>query len=535
MTSTPPGSVPPAHRSLESFDASLVLAAIVDSSDDAIVSKTVDGIVTSWNRAAEKMFGYTASEAIGRSIKIIIPPERWSEEEEVLNRIRRGERVDHFETIRVRKDDAQIDISLTVSPIRDQRGRVIGASKSARDITSRRRGEEERETLLARTQAARAAAEEANRAKDEFLAMLGHELRNPLGAISTAAFVLGQSENMGENANRARDVISRQVRHLARLVDDLLDVARLTTGKIVLDRRHLDLAEVVRQTIRTFDAAGRTTQHILAVDAESVWVDADPVRVEQIVANLLSNALKYTLPGRHVRVAVRRAATNGVVEVEDSGTGISSGLLPRVFDLFVQGDQTLDRVQSGLGIGLTMVRRLVELHGGTVEASSEGLWRGSRFTVRLPSLPVPSLDERAVHRGRQQGEPNPRRILLVEDSADSRTMLRQMLEAAGHEVLETENGPRGVEIALSSRPDIALINLGLPGLDGYEVAKRIRAEQEGRGIRLVALTGYGRPEAREGSRRAGFDAHLVKPIDPDRLDDALSGRSPRESRPQSLP
>ncbi len=495
------------------------LAAIVDSSDDAIVSKTLDGVITSWNRGAEHLFGFTAAEVIGRSILLIIPPERRAEEDEVLSRIRRGEAVDHFETVRRRKDGEPVDISLAVSPVRDGRGRIIGASKIARDITDRKRAEQQIARLYEE-------ARQANRAKDEFLAMLGHELRNPLGAINHAIRLLDDVRSNGGPPAHACDVIARQSGHLARLVDDLLDVGRVMTGKIMLDLQPVDLAEIAERTVAVFTSAGRTQQHRVVTDAAPVWVDADAVRLEQVVGNLLTNALKYTPPAGTIRVTVGPEGREAVLRVDDSGTGIPAHLLPRIFDLFVQGERHLDRAQGGLGIGLTLVQRLASLHGGSVEAFSAGLERGSRFTVRLPAVPPRRVDERRLQPA-QAGSATRRRVLIVEDNQDSRDMLHYILAGAGHEVHEATDGVEGLDAALRLQPDVALVDVGLPRLDGYEVARRIRATPERRGMVLVALTGYGLAEDRDRALKAGFDLHLVKPVDPQQLLDVLRAPSPR--------
>ena len=496
-------------------DAQARLAAVVDSSDDAIVSKTLDGVITSWNRAAERLFGYTATEAVGQSIYIIIPADRRAEEEMVLGRIRAGQMVDHFETVRRRKDGTLVEISLTVSPIRDSRGQVSGASKIARDITQRKRVERDRAAMFEE-------AQQANRAKDEFLAMLGHELRNPLGAISSAVRLLEPLGAGSERAALARDVIARQTRHLARLVDDLLDVARVMTGKVLLERQPLDLADAVTRHVNSVRATGKMQDHVVTVEAQTVWIDADSIRIEQIVGNLVSNALKYTPAGG--RIAIRVAPDNGyaVFTIEDTGVGMTPHLMARVFDLFVQGERRLDRTQGGLGIGLTLVRRLVELHGGTVEAFSEGPDRGSRFTVRLRAIASRPSGEAGRHGA--GWDVAARRILIIEDNADARAMLRHLLEAAGHEVHEASDGREGLAMALSLRPDVALVDLGLPGLDGYEIARQLRASDDRRNILLVAVTGYGSPEDRERSILAGFDVHLVKPVDPDMLAGVLARR-----------
>ena len=492
-----------------------LLGAIVDSSDDAIVSKTLDGIITSWNPAAERLFGFTAAEAVGQSILMIIPPDRRAEEDMVLARVRAGQAVDHFETVRRRKDGSLVEISLTVSPVRDTRGRVIGASKIARDVSARKRVERERVAMFEE-------AQQANRAKDEFLAMLGHELRNPLGAISSAVRLLGPPETVSERAILARDVIARQTRHLTRLVDDLLDVARVMTGKVLLERQPLDLGDVVTRHVTSLRATGKMQEHVVNLETTPVWVDADVIRIEQIVGNLVSNALKYTPAGGTITIRVRQDEGSAVLTVEDTGVGMPPHLQSRIFDLFVQGERRLDRTQGGLGIGLTLVRRLVELHGGTVEAFSEGPDLGSRFTVRLRAITAPrALGDASRPPGWSVAS---RRILVIEDNADARAMLRHLLEIAGHEVHEAADGRQGLEMALSIQPDVALIDLGLPGLDGYEIARRLRAADERRNILLVAVTGYGSPEDRERSLMAGFDVHLVKPVDPDLLAGVLARR-----------
>jgi len=359
-------------------------------------------------------------------------------------------------------------------------------------------------------------AETANRAKDEFLAMLGHELRNPLGAIANAVGVLDRTRDDAEVARRAHEIIDRQVNHLARLVDDLLDVGRVVTGKIVLERRPLDLAAAVSSAVSTL-VAGAPPGPRVVLETSPVWIDADTTRVEQVAVNLVSNALKYTPSHGTVRVSVARDGEHAVLRVQDDGIGMSPELLARVFDLFVQGDRSLDRAPGGLGIGLTLVRRLVELHGGTVAAASDGPGRGAVFTVRLPAVAPPDKTDAA------NGRPAPaahRRVVIVEDNDDAREMLRHLLEMSGHEVHEARDGPAGVGLALAVRPDVVLIDLGLPGLDGYAVARSIRA-QRGQTIRLVAITGYGLPDDQRRTREAGFDVHLVKPVDPAELTGAL--------------
>jgi PAS domain S-box-containing protein len=366
---------------------------------------------------------------------------------------------------------------------------------------------------LMRTRAARAEAEAASQAKDQFLAMLGHELRNPLGAISSAVTVLSQPQTP-EHDRRAREVIAHQTEHLSRLVADLLDVTRGELGKIELVRAAIDLAAAVRRCLATLDST-LLGQHVVTVETEPVWVQADGVRIEQIITNLLSNSLKFTAPGGAIKVTVSRERDEAVLRVADAGAGISAELLPSVFDLFVQGDRNLDRRTGGLGVGLSLVRRLVALHGGRVEAASPGLGLGSVFTVWLPAL----ADAPTQDFGQAAPEPartSRRRILVVEDNADNREMIRILLETSGHEIHEAGDGVSGVELAVQLEPDAVLIDIGLPGIDGYAVARQIRSKLPGR-CRLIALSGYGQPQDRARAIDAGFDDHLLKPVDPARL------------------
>ena len=376
-----------------------------------------------------------------------------------------------------------------------------------------------RELVQARSHRDR--AERDSRTKDDFLAMLSHELRTPLGAIASAAQVLKLTDGIGDHARRAQDVIARQVTHVTHLINDLLDVERVVSGKIRLNRQPIDLAAAVRQAAATFGAGALMDRHI-DIATEPVWVDGDSDRIEQVLTNLIANAIKYSSPGARIRVAVRPEGADAVISVEDTGAGISARLLPFIFDLYVQADRTLDQSQGGLGIGLTLVRRLVELHGGTIVAASDGEGRGSRFVVRLKQttsapgagVPVPA-DRRS----------QPRRVLLIEDNADAREMLRMMLELAGHAVYDAPDGVRGLELLETVRPDVAIIDIGLPRMDGYQVARTIRDLPYGRAMLLLALTGYGSPDDVKRSHDHGFDHHLVKPIDPDRLTAIIGERA----------
>ncbi|MGB2715151.1 MAG: ATP-binding protein [Vicinamibacterales bacterium] len=368
------------------------------------------------------------------------------------------------------------------------------------------------ELLQARSERDR--AERDSHTKNEFLAMLAHELRNPLGAIRSAVAVLEAAEPNNRPATRALAVMTRQVSHLSHLIDDLLDVERVASGKIRLDRQPLDIAETMRRVVDTFTGNAESDRRI-EISTEPTWVEGDAVRLEQVFANILMNAIKYTPPGGVIQVSVRGDSDAAVLSVEDTGVGIAPDLLPSIFEMFVQGERTLDRAQGGLGIGLTLVRRLVELHGGMVTASSNGIGSGSTFTVRLPRVTATVATSTGVSSLRK--ETRPKRVLLIEDSRDARDMFRMLLELAGHTVYEAENGHHGLELLETVHPEAAVIDIGLPGLDGYEVARRIRMQPRGRAMLLLALTGYGFPSDYERSAAAGFDHHLIKPVDPDEL------------------
>ena len=388
--------------------------------------------------------------------------------------------------------------------------KIDGVLAALEDSAARlRERQESLNEAMARDAQARAVAEHANVAKDQFLAMLGHELRNPLSAISNASALLDRTPDAAVAA-RMRAIVQRQVQHLVRIVNDLLDVARVTSGKVVLTKAVVDLAVVVVHAVEALKDAGRFAGLSLDVRVDSAPVLGDETRLEQIAMNLIENACKYTPAGGHVRVRV--AVRDGAVElvVEDDGSGIAPELLPHVFDLFVQGERTLDRAQGGLGLGLPVVKRLVELHGGTVSVHSDGLGQGSRFIVQLPQ-----------HVGRPDAVqpivgPSPAgrlSVALVEDHADTRESLRVVLQQEGHDVAVAHDGPGGVELILRTRPEIALVDIGIPGFDGLELARRVRAEDPEHRTRLVALTGYGAAEDRAAALEAGFDEYMVKPFD----------------------
>ena len=753
-----------------------VLASIVESSDDAIVSKSLDGVIQSWNAAAERLFGHTAAQAVGRHISLVIPPDRISEEDHIVARLKAGQRIEHFETERMHRDGRRLLVSLTISPITDDAGQVVGASKIVRDVTSQRRAEERERQLLAEAAganakfqaffeqgalfagimamdgtlvdanrlswegcgftkeqavgkpfwdgpwwspsadlvarikdgSARAAAgetfrvetpyfvgdgsqriadvtilpirdeagrvlflaptgtditdrqraeadrerfatviesstdfigicdlngipffvnraglemvgldsldaaratpvpefffpedrprileeffpsvlekghgevevrfrhfktgaarwmaykvltvkdaagqpvalatvsqditarksmednlrslaaelSEADRRKDEFLATLAHELRNPLAAISNAVQVLRHGGRDSKTVDSASEMLERQVGQVSRLVDDLLDMSRITQGKIELRKDHVELTPILDQAVETARALLESRHHDLTVTLPSgpIYLRADAARLAQVVGNLLSNASKFTDDGGHIGLAVEREGKNVVIRVRDTGIGIAAADLPRLFDMFTQVDTSLERSRDGLGIGLTLVRALVEMHGGAVEARSAGLGQGSEFVVRLPTVaeapkPGPRPTKGATAR------PVRRRVLIVDDNQDGAESLAVLLQLGGHETHTAHDGQQAIEDAERLRPDIVLLDIGLPRLNGYEVCRRIREQPWGKELSMVAVTGWGQQEDRRRSQEAGFDTHIVKPVEPEALMDLLA-------------
>jgi PAS domain S-box-containing protein len=479
------------------------LAAIVQSSDDAIVSKSLDGIIRSWNLGAERMFGYSAAEAIGRHITLIIPEERRAEEDMVLGKIRRGEVVDHFDTVRRTKDGRLLNISLTISPLRDASGRIIGASKIARDITERKQMDQALRHLVEELRS-------ADQKKDEFIAMLAHELRNPLSAIAVAADLLARSKIDDRKARFAVPAIERQLRQLRRLVDDLLNMARITSGKLVLRKEPLELRQFATDTVEDYRALAGPGVTIEVQGSEG-FVDADPARLKQMIENLLDNAIRYG--GKRIAVTIEAREHLVRLAVQDDGQGISPELLASLFTPFVQGAQPADREQHGLGLGLALVQRLASLHGGAVEATSEGARKGSTFTIALP-LAKPSI---AAAQQNASAALSKHRVLVVEDEVDSRECLKLLLETEGHAVALSSTGASALAEAATFQPDIALVDVGLPDMDGYEVARRLRALPGGKEVKLIAITGFGGEKDRRRARQAGFDVHVTKPVSYEQL------------------
>jgi PAS domain S-box-containing protein len=690
----------PSIEEPDSYVRLALLAAIVESSDDAIVSKTLDGRILSWNAGASRIFGYTAEEVIGRSITIIIPPELLEEEQRILENVRGGRRIEHFDTIRMTKDGRRIPISLTVSPVRDSRGVIIGASKVARDVSERKRAEQalleserrleaEAEALaklndlstrlwrsrslnegldeilgavidllgadkgniqlldaegsklsivaqrgfepdfleffgevsatddsecsralrsgqriliedvetdgseapfrvLARTagyrsmistplmsadgaalgmvsshfrlihrpseqelrrldlylrqasdfierckleqelQQSEEALRDADRRKDEFLALLAHELRNPLAPIRYTLAANRKSGRTPEQRKRAEEIIERQVTHMSRLLDDLLDVSRITRNTLELKKNPTELTLVVGSAIETARPILDTKHHTLSVDLpkQAVRLEADAVRLAQVFSNLLINAAKYTDPGGHIQLRAAREGKEIVVAVRDNGIGISADMMPRLFAMFSQAQAALGRSEGGLGIGLSLVRGLVTLHGGSVEAHSDGPGCGSEFIVRLPAgTPVEKPADIEVEADASAAGAG-MKILVVDDNRDAADACAMLLELSGHHVQTAYTGRRALELAESFRPHALLLDIGLPDLNGYQLAAKVRAAPWGRGIILVAVTGWGQEEDRRRAFDAGFDHHLTKPIAAETVEALLQSLQP---------
>jgi PAS domain S-box-containing protein len=496
------------------------LAAIVASSDDAIIGKDLNGIITSWNIGAQRIFGYSADEMIGTPIMRLIPPDRHEEEQEILSRIRRGEHVDHFETIRLAKDGRQLNIWVTISPIKDSTGHVVGASKVARDVTAWKKAREE-------TEIARLEAERANRVKDEFLAMLSHELRTPLNAVLGWTNILRLKMASGEELKQGLDVIERNARAQSQLVEDLLDMSRIISGKIHLEPQEVDLCSVLNDSIETLRTAadGKGVRLNNAVRPFAVLISGDPNRLRQVFWNLLHNAIKFTPKDGKVEVRLEHAQSHVTVSLIDSGEGIAPELLPYVFDRFQQADTSTTRRHGGLGLGLSIVKHLVELHGGHVRVTSSGVGKGTTFTVELPLLGVD------VEREKERGNAEPLlpqsqiaqnislshvHVLVVDDDVDSRELVKKLLEMAGARVSLADSAAEAMQRIRASRPDVIICDIGMQGEDGFSFVQRLRAleKSQERALPALALSGYARSEDRTKAIFSGFQSYLAKPVEP---------------------
>jgi PAS domain S-box-containing protein len=522
--------------------AQAYLAAIVESSDDAIFAKTLQGNITSWNKSAEKLFGYTAAEIIGLPITTVIPSDRQEEEVEILERLRRGERIEHFETVRVRKDGTPVDVSLTISPIKDSSGRIIGASNVTRDISERKRSEMEREELLMREKAARAEAQAANRSKDEFILLVSHELRSPLNSILIYSQMLRSSPNEAERISQACEIIERSARTQLRLIEDLLDIARIAQGKLRLEKRPIDIVPVLTDALNIVrpmaEAKGiRLRAHY---GQRSEIIIGDPVRLQQVIGNLLSNAIKFTPEGGRVELWLERSEGELCMWISDTGVGIDRTNLPYIFDRFRQADSSGSHRQEGLGLGLALAKHLIELHGGAIEAASEGIGFGSTFTIRLPLAWEAELSWAEPPALRTKGKiklpvaamVEGVRVLAVDDQQEAREVLAGFLSKCGAIVTTVSSGSEALSILADQpdmeRPDVLICDIAMPGEDGYEVMKRVRMLEAARGIKMsqripaIALTAMASREAWVCALSAGFNMHVAKPVEPTELATIIS-------------
>lgn len=498
--------------------ADLLLAAIVSSSDDAILSKSLDGVITSWNAGAKRIFGYDAEEIVGQPVTKLIPPERLGEEPKILERLRRGDKVDHFETIRVRKNGEHFPVSLTISPVRDAFGKIVGASKIARDITNLRQFAAEREQLLESERAARSQAENANRMKDEFLSTVSHELRTPLNAILGWTEVIEGGDQNREEVIYGVQVIRRNAMMQAQLIEDLLDLGRISSGMMRLEIEPIDIGFVVSEAIASVAHAVRTKQQTITKDIRNVGgLLGDSKRLQQVIWNLLANAIKFTPSGGKIQVTASRKNSHVELAIADSGQGISAKFIPHLFERFSQADASTTRPHGGLGIGLALVKQLVELHGGKVRAESPGEGMGSTFTLILPiaalqggerSLRVLTEENGVSGMSTLKGI----KVMAVDDDKESLGVIKRILTRQGAEVQTAGSVDDAMEIFSRFLPDVVLSDIGMPEKDGYELIRLIREHPSGATTPAAALTALARTEDRTRALTAGYQSHLSKPV-----------------------
>lgn len=506
------------------------LAEIVESSADAIVAKDLNGIITAWNRGAERLFGYTEQEVVGKPITLIIPSDRQDEEVMVLDRIRRGERTEHFETIRRRKDGSLVEISLTVSPIRNRRGEIVGASKIARDITENKRLKAELEAHLINEQALRMEAESANRSKDVFLTTLGHELRTPLNAIVGWLSILRGKNCQEDDLREGLEVIERNAKAQVQLIDDVLDVSRIVSGKLLLNMKPCEFGGVIDAAVDVVRPAAdaKGIEIVMKIDPSASPGTCDPVRIQQVVWNLLSNAIKFTPKGGRVTITLDRYRSMTRLVVRDTGQGISKEFLPHVFDRFRQADSSTRRKFGGLGLGLSIVKQLVEMHGGTIIAESAGEGRGATFTVELPIAAVSpsqaqeSRDESmasAISSEEPEATKSIRldglRMVVVDDEQDARRVLTKVLTEAGAIVTAAASASEALAAVEKVEPHVLISDIAMPNEDGYDLIRQIRAKGlSTQSLPAVALTAFANREDARHALLAGFQVHIPKPVDP---------------------
>jgi PAS domain S-box-containing protein len=473
--------------------------------DYAIYLLDPEGRVSSWNYGAQRITGYSADEIVGQSFERFYPPEdaaagRPAQELRTATLNRRAEDIGW----RVRKDGSRFWAEVVVTALHDDEGRLRGFSKVVRDLSERKRIEN---------------LEEQGRHLTEFLAMLAHELRNPLAPIRNALGIMAISRDLPPQVAWSRDVIERQTTHLTRLVDDLLDVSRITRGKFSMHTDTMDINLAVERALEAARPLIDARKHHLEVEMapQPLLLSGDMTRVVQVIVNVLNNAAKYTPDGGRIRLTVRQEGSDAVVRVKDNGIGIPPHMIDQVFDLFAQGERTLARTEGGLGIGLTLARRIVALHGGSITVASAGTGKGAEFTVRLPRLAEYAQHLLDRNRAVAIGSLQKRSVVVVDDNMDAAESMAMLLRNVGHEVRIEHDGIRALKELTRELPDIVLLDIGLPGLSGYEVAKRLREHPGGQGVRIYAMTGYGQEEDRRRSMQAGFDGHLVKPVIPSDL------------------
>jgi len=500
------------------------LAAIVETTDDAVISKDLNGVIQSWNPAAERLFGYKAQEVVGKSVTILIPPERPDEEPAILQRLRRGERIDHYETIRVAKGGRRMNISLTVSPIRDASGKIIGASKVARDITQQKRAQDEIARLLIAERIARQEAEVASRTKDEFLATLSHELRTPLTAMLGWLTMLRGHRLDEKTTKHAIETIERNAKAQAQLIEDLVDISRIVGGKLSLEVGPIELYPVIDAAVEVVKPAADAKQISIKINYDPTVgpVSGDTGRLQQIIWNLMSNAVKFTPSGGSVIVDYRRQGNFAEVTVRDTGIGISEDFLPHVFERFRQAESAATRSHRGMGLGLAIVRHLVELHGGTVSVESAGENQGTTFTVHLPLAAAPKALPLSTSAHEGNGDLakalNGLRILLVEDEPDARELIAILLQGSGATVEAVDSVSGALQRLPLFIPDVLVSDIGLPLESGYDLIRQIRAmASDINKIPAIALTAFATENDRKMSLSAGFQAHLAKPVEPSDL------------------
>ena len=479
--------------------------------DYAIYMLDPEGVITSWNSGAERIKGYAREEIIGKHVSRFYVPEdiqagRPWEDIATARRTGRAE----AEGWRVKKDGSRFWARTVISTLHDEEGHLRGFAKVTQDLSERRHIQD---------------LEKASRNVNEFIAMLAHELRNPLAPIRNAVHIMAQIPGSDPAQQQMRETIDRQSAQLTRIVDDMLDIARITRGSLAMEQGRLDLNEVVRHAVETSAPAIDAARHTLELDlpAEPVPVWGDTHRLAQLLSNLLNNSARYTPQGGSIAVRVRAEKSEAVVQVRDTGRGIEPDMLERIFDMFVQGRAPLERIGGGLGVGLALARRIAELHGGSLGARSEGPGRGSEFTLRLPLAHGRAEVREAKPDARRPGVE--RRVLVVDDNVDAARMLEMLLRSLGHETRVEHDGIAALRAAQEFRPDIVLLDIGMPGIDGYEVARRLRGLSQLRKMRIVAVTGWGQDADRQRSRDAGFDLHLVKPVDQNDLAKALNDRN----------